>query len=131
LSKVYTAQEIEQIMSLMQSTLSLNEPTRINGETEDAEFGDFLEDPSPTPEEALINDDRRDKLMFYLNSCLTERERNVIISRFGLDNTSPMTLDEIGQMSNLSRERIRQIEAKALRKLRYAFARKKIKREDL
>lgn len=129
----YTAKEIERIMLLAQDILSLNAPVANNGEAQDGdtEFGDFIVDPSPTPEEEAIIANRREIIASYLQKYLTPRERKVIILRFGLESDKPMTLEEVGREYGITRERVRQIEAKAIRKLRFRFAKNKITWENI
>ena len=129
----YTAKEIERIMLLAQDILALNAPVANNGEAQDGdtEFGDFIVDPSPTPEEEAIIANRREIIASYLQKYLTPRERKVIILRFGLESDKPMTLEEVGREYGITRERVRQIEAKAIRKLRFRFARNKITWENI
>lgn len=128
----YTGKEIEQIMLLAQDVISLDTPVRGSDDTGyDTELGDFIEDPSPTPEEEAMVTSRRKAVANYLQEYLSPRERNVIILRFGLESGRPMTLEEIGKEYGISRERIRQVEAKAIRKLRFQFARNKITWENI
>lgn len=129
----YTGKEIEQIMLLAQDVISLNTPVTNKGDTQDVdtELGDFIEDPSPTPEAEAMITSRREAIASYLQEYLSPRERNVIILRFGLESGRPMALEEIGKEYGISRERIRQVEARALRKLRFQFARNKITWENI
>lgn len=129
--KVYTGKEIEQIMLLAQDVISLSTPITSNGEMQDTELGDFIEDPNPTPEEEALIADRREVIAGYLRKYLSPREQKVIISRFGLENGQPMTLEEVGREYGITRERARQVEAKALRKLRIQFAKNKITWENI
>ena len=134
MSKVYTGKDIEQIMLLARGVISLNEPLTNRGDSKhdmDIELGDTIEDPSPTPEEEMMTANRREIIASYLQRYLSFRERNVIVLRFGLKSGQPMTLEEIGRTYGISRERVRQIEAKALRKLRLQFARNKITWENI
>lgn len=129
----YTAKEIERIMLLAQDVISLNTPVANKGDAYemDTEFGEFIEDPSPTPEEEAMITNRREVIASYLQKYLSPRERKVIILRFGLESGRPMKLEEIGREYGITRERIRQIEAKALRKLRVQFAKNKITWENI
>lgn len=130
--RVYTAKDIEQIMILGQDVISLNAPVlnKDDPTEQNMEFGDFVEDESYRIDDELLAESRRNILARYLNKYLTERERTVIVDRFGLDDGHPKTLEEIASRSGITRERIRQIEAKALRKLRIRFITNNIKLED-
>lgn len=129
----YTAKEIEQIMLLAQDVISLNTPIINKGETQDIdmELGDAIEDPSPTPEEEAIIANRREVIASYIKKYLSPREQKVIILRFGLENGRPMTLNEVGRKYGVTRERVRQVEAKAIRKLRFQFAKNEITWENI
>ena len=127
----YTGKEIEQIMLLAQDVISLNTPITNKGEMQDTELGDFIEDPSPTPEEEAMITNRREVIASYLQKYLSPREQKVIILRFGLESGRPMTLEEVGREYGITRERVRQVEAKAIRKLRFQFAKNKITWENI
>ena len=129
----YTGKEIEQIMLLAQDVISLNTPIHngIDAQDMDTELGDLIKDPGPTPEEEVMITNRREVIARYLQKYLSPRERKVIILRFGLNGDRPMTFEEIGREYNITRERIRQVEAKALRKLRFQFAKNKITWENI
>jgi RNA polymerase primary sigma factor len=89
------------------------------GDADDTTFGDFIEDKSSSnPSDVTSFSLLKDKLGNVLTS-LTERERRVLELRFGIGDGSPRTLDEVGRQFRVTRERIRQIEAKALRKMRH------------
>ena len=97
------------------------------GEGGESQFGDFLEDTSvESPAEATGYTILKDKMNEVLTT-LTERERIVLIQRFGLLDGKPKTLEEVGIAFNVTRERIRQIEAKALRKMRHPIRSKQLK----
>ena len=109
------AEEVEQIRRTAQVPVSLEKPV---GDGEESEFGHFLEDDSePLPDEAAGLSLRNEALARVL-WLLTERERQVLELRYGLNGNSPATLDEVGRAFNVTRERIRQIENQSLKKLR-------------
>ena len=107
---------VRDIMKISQDPVSLETPI---GEEEDSHLGDFIQDNNvEVPADAATYTLLHEQLMDVL-STLTEREQKVLRLRFGLDDGRPRTLEEVGRQFNVSRERIRQIEAKALRKLRH------------
>jgi len=113
-----TVDEVEQIRRSAQTPVSLEKPV---GDEEESELGHFLTDESvPLPDEAAETALRREALRSILGK-LSERERQVLELRYGLDGKQPRTLDEVGRAFNVTRERIRQIEHQSLKKLR-AFA---------
>ena len=117
-------ERVQEIMKIAQEPVSLETPI---GEEEDSHLGDFIQDESiPTPVEAT-NQTLLHEQLDEVVSTLTEREQRVIKLRFGWDDGSPRTLEEVGKEFNVTRERIRQIEAKALRKLRHPNRSRKLK----
>ena len=119
-----TADKVREIMKIAQDPVSLETPI---GEEEDSHLGDFVEDnDSPAPSESASYSLLREQLCNILHT-LTSREEQVIKLRFGLDDGRPRTLEEVGRQFNITRERIRQIEAKALRKLRHPSRSKTLK----
>ena len=107
---------VREIMKISQDPVSLEIPI---GEEEDSHLGDFIQDNNvEVPADAATYTLLHEQLMDVL-STLTEREQKVLRLRFGLDDGRPRTLEEVGRQFNVTRERIRQIEAKALRKLRH------------
>ena len=111
-----TADKVREIMKIAQDPVSLETPI---GEEEDSHLGDFVEDnDSPAPSDSASYSLLREQLCNILHT-LTPREEQVIKLRFGLEDGRPRTLEEVGRKFNITRERIRQIEAKALRKLRH------------
>ena len=107
---------VREIMKISQDPVSLETPI---GEEEDSHLGDFIQDNNvEVPADAATYTLLHEQLMDVL-STLTEREQKVLRLRFGLDDGRPRTLEEVGRQFNVTRERIRQIEAKALRKLRH------------
>ena len=117
-------ERVQEIMKIAQEPVSLETPI---GEEEDSHLGDFIQDESiPTPVEAT-NQTLLHEQLDEVVSTLTEREQRVIKLRFGWDDGRPRTLEEDGKEFNVTRERIRQIEAKALRKLRHPNRSRKLK----
>jgi RNA polymerase primary sigma factor len=118
-----TVEKVEEIYRISQDTTSLATPV---GDDEDSFLGDFIEDlTQPSPYEETSKELLRESIEEVLDS-LDEREAKVLSLRFGLMGETPKTLEEVGKIFNVTRERIRQIEAKALRKLRHPSRRKKL-----
>lgn len=117
-------ERVREIMKIAQEPVSLETPI---GEEEDSHLGDFIEDQdAPAPAEAASFLMLKEQLEDVLDT-LTAREEKVLRLRFGLDDGRSRTLEEVGQVFGVTRERIRQIEAKALRKLRHPSRSKKLK----
>ena len=119
-----TAERVREIQKIAQEPVSLETPI---GVEEDSHLGDFIED-----QDAVAPDDAASYILLQeqiedVFTCLTDREQQVLILRFGLKDGKPRTLEEVGQHFNVTRERIRQIEGKALTKLRNRGKRDKIK----
>ncbi len=116
--------KVREVIKIAQEPVSLETPI---GEEDDSHLGDFVKDErSMSPEEFTIHELLKDEISSVLLT-LTEREEQVLRLRFGLDDGSCKTLEEVGQMFGVTRERIRQIEAKALRKLRHPSRSRKLK----
>jgi RNA polymerase primary sigma factor len=117
-------EKVRKILKIAKEPISLETPL---GEEEDSRLGDFIEDKKiAPPREATVNQDLREQTKNVL-STLTPRQEKIVRMRFGIEEKADHTLDEVGQDYNLTRERIRQIEAKALRKLRHPSRSKKLK----
>ena len=117
-------EKVREIIKVAQETVSLETPI---GEEEDSHLGDFIpDDDAPAPAEVAAFTLLKEQLMEVLDT-LTPREEKVLRLRFGLDDGKARTLEEVGREFNVTRERIRQIEAKALRKLRHPSRSKKLK----
>ncbi len=117
-------ERVREIMRVAQEPVSLETPI---GEEEDSHLGDFIpDDDAPAPADAASHTLLKEQLGEVLAS-LTEREAKVLRLRFGLEDGRPRTLEEVGKEFDVTRERIRQIEAKALRKLRHPSRSKKLK----
>ena len=117
-------ERVREIQKISQEPVSLETPI---GEEEDSHLGDFIQDDNvPVPAEAAASTLLKEQLVEVL-STLTDREQKVLRLRFGLDDGRARTLEEVGKEFNVTRERIRQIEAKALRKLRHPSRSRKLK----
>ena len=117
-------EKVREIMKISQEPVSLETPI---GEEEDSHLGDFIQDDNiPVPADAatfmLLREQHHEAL-----GTLTEREQKVLRLRFGLDDGRARTLEEVGKEFDVTRERLRQIEAKALRKLRHPKRSRKLK----
>jgi RNA polymerase primary sigma factor len=119
-----SVEKVRDIYKISQEPVSLETPI---GEEDDSHLGDFIKDErNVSPEEYATNEMLKDEISEVLLT-LTEREEKVIRLRFGLEDGKSRTLEEVGQMFGVTRERIRQIEAKALRKLRHPSRSRKLK----
>ena len=117
-------ERVREIQKIAQDPVSLETPI---GEEEDSHLGDFIEDEgSATPSDAVAYTMLKEQLLGVLDT-LTPREEKVLRLRYGIDDGRPRTLEEVGKEFNVTRERIRQIEAKALRKLRHPSRSKRLK----
>ena len=119
-----TVDKVREILKIAQEPVSLETPI---GEEEDSHLGDFIpDDEAPAPADAAAFSMLKEQLVYVLGT-LTEREQKVLKLRFGLEDGRARTLEEVGKTFDVTRERIRQIEAKALRKLRHPTRSKKLK----
>ena len=119
-----SVERVREIQKIAQDPVSLETPI---GEEEDSHLGDFIEDTGAlSPSDVAESNMLKEQLIQVLNT-LTPREEKVLRLRYGLDDSHPRTLEEVGKEFNVTRERIRQIEAKALRKLRHPNRLKKLK----
>lgn len=119
-----SVERVREILKISQEPVSLETPI---GEEEDSHLGDFIQDDNvPVPADAAAFTLLKEQLVEVLNT-LTDREQKVLRLRFGLDDGRARTLEEVGKEFNVTRERIRQIEAKALRKLRHPSRSRKLK----
>jgi RNA polymerase primary sigma factor len=118
------ADKVRKVQKIAKEPISLETPV---GDEEDSTLGDFIEDTNALmPLDAAVNANLRDGITQVLAS-LTPREERVLRMRFGLGMSTDHTLEEVGQQFNVTRERIRQIEAKALKKLRHPSRARTIK----
>jgi RNA polymerase primary sigma factor len=119
-----TEEKVREILKIAQEPVSLETPI---GEEDDSHLGDFIPDEEvQAPADAAAFSMLKEQLIEVLDT-LTEREQKVLILRFGLEDGRARTLEEVGRRFDVTRERIRQIEAKALRKLRHPSRSKKLK----
>ncbi len=119
-----TEDRVHEIIKIAQDPVSLETPI---GEEEDSHLGDFIEDEkTTTPSDSVAFTMLKEQLLNVLDT-LTPREQKVLRLRYGIDDGKSRTLEEVGRVFNVTRERIRQIEAKALRKLRHPSRSKKLK----
>jgi RNA polymerase primary sigma factor len=119
-----SSDRVREILKLSQMPISLEMPI---GEEEDSHLGDFIEDRATLPPADVASQELLKAQLNRILSELTDRERRVILLRFGLEDGRARTLEEVGKEFNVTRERIRQIEAKALRKLRHPSRSRKLK----
>ncbi len=115
--------KVREIQKVSQEPTSLETPV---GDEEDSHLGDFISDPGPTPYDQTSRQLLKEHMEEVL-ATLSDREKRVLILRFGLEDGRPRTLEEVGAQFGVTRERIRQIEAKALRKLRHPSRSKKLR----
>lgn len=119
-----SVEKVKSVLKIMQDPISLSTPI---GEDEDSNLEDFIEDKNgPNPTTAAVDFLRKQEVADVL-ATLSEREAKIISLRFGIDSGYPRTLEEVGKMFNVTRERVRQIEAKAIRKLRHPSRTKMLK----
>ena len=118
------SEKVREVLKLSKIPLSLEAPI---GEEGDSELGDFVEDRTTLPPAEAASRELLKAQLIKVLSELSDRERRVLLLRFGLEDDRPRTLEEVGKEFNLTRERIRQIEAKALRKLRHPSRSRKLK----
>ena len=119
-----SVEKVKSVLKIMQDPISLSTPI---GEDEDSNLEDFIEDKSgPNPTTSVVDLLRKQEVADVL-ATLSEREAKIISLRFGIDSGYPRTLEEVGKMFNVTRERVRQIEAKAIRKLRHPSRTKMLK----
>lgn len=126
--KKLTEKDIAFMQILMQDVVSLNSFT---SEAEDTELGDLIPDDAPNVLEVAESESTRKFLEAKMKQWLSPREAMILLLRFGFKDNTPKTLHQIGQMFNLTRERIRQIEKQAIRKLKRKFELENLKVEDI
>lgn len=132
MSKVWTAKDVEYLQVIAQDVISLSsivgDPER---EEPDGELGDFIQDNGPTPEELAVIASTRDALLQIIETILSPREEKVIRMRYGFETGEYMTLEEVGKVFGLTRERICQVEASAIDKIKKELEKLNIKEGDI
>ncbi len=118
-----TVEKIKEVMQVVRSTQSLDMPI---GEKQENSLKDVIEDTSILSPDDIVEGIKRHEMIYAWLEKLTENEKNVVILRFGLEDGDPMTLEKIGEEFGVTRERIRQIESSALKKLRYIITRESL-----
>ncbi|NOY54029.1 MAG: sigma-70 family RNA polymerase sigma factor [Deltaproteobacteria bacterium] len=118
-----TVEKIKEVMQVVRSTQSLDMPI---GEKQENSLKDVIEDTSILSPDDIVEGIKRHEMISVWLEKLTENEKNVVILRFGLEDGDPMTLEKIGEEFGVTRERIRQIESSALKKLRYIITRESL-----
>lgn len=131
MAEVWTREKVEEALLLMQDTVSLNTPIGTDERGGETELEFLIEDTSPSPEELAIQEQTGQKLREYMAKYLKVKELEVLERRFGLNDNVCMTLEEIGQEFGITRERVRQLEERGLRRLRQIFLQKNITMEDI
>ena len=128
----WTPEKVIKIQQIMQDVISLDAPVANKEDEGDTEIGDLIEDTeSPSAEELMIIDDRHRFLLEVMYKCLSPREIKIMCMRYGFYDGEPKTLEEIGITFNVTRERIRQIENNALRRLKGYMTRNRIRSTDI
>lgn len=117
----------EELIGLLHNILSMASLNRYVGEDEDSELGDFVVDEVSSTVEEMVEEKEMKRILNDVLETITEREEKIIRLRFGLDDGKERTLEQVGNVFGVTRERIRQIEAKALRKLRHPTRSKKLR----
>lgn len=128
----WTPEKVIEIQQIMEDVVSLNAPVANKEGDGETEIGDLIEDTeSPSAEELMIRDDRHRFLLEIMCKSLSPREIKVMCMRYGFYDGEPKTLEEIGVTFNVTRERIRQIENHALRRLKGYMIRNGIRSTDI
>ncbi len=117
----WRVEDVERVSSIVTNPTSLDASI---GEDDDSCLGDFVQDENAADADTIITNYELTEILRTLMGPLTEREKGVLVYRFGLDGAAPLTLEEVGEIYGVTRERIRQLEAKAIRKIRYSRKRR-------
>lgn len=117
----WRVEDVERVSSIVTNPTSLDASI---GEDDDSSLGDFVPDENAADADTIITNYELTEILRTLMGPLTEREKGVLVYRFGLDGAAPLTLEEVGEIYGVTRERIRQLEAKAIRKIKYSRKRR-------
>lgn len=117
----WRVEDVERVSSIVTNPTSLDASI---GEDDDSSLGDFVQDENAADADTIITNYELTEILRTLMGPLTEREKGILVYRFGLDGAAPLTLEEVGEIYGVTRERIRQLEAKAIRKIRYSRKRR-------
>lgn len=117
----WRVEDVERVSSIVINPTSLDASI---GEDDDSSLGDFVQDENAADADTIITNYELTEILRTLMGPLTEREKGVLVYRFGLDGAAPLTLEEVGEIYGVTRERIRQLEAKAIREIRYSRKRR-------
>lgn len=117
----WRVEDVERVSSIVTNPTSLDASI---GEDDDSSLGDFVQDENAADADTIITNYELTEILRTLMGPLTEREKGVLVYRFGLDGAAPLTLEEVGEIYGVTRERIRQLEAKAIRKIKYSRKRR-------
>lgn len=117
----WRVEDVERVSSIVTNPTSLDASI---GEDDDSSLGDFVQNENAADADTIITNYELTEILRTLMGPLTEREKGVLVYRFGLDGAAPLTLEEVGEIYGVTRERIRQLEAKAIRKIRYSRKRR-------
>ena len=117
----WRVEDVERVSSIVTNPTSLDASIE---EDDDSSLGDFVQDENAADADTIITNYELTEILRTLMGPLTEREKGVLVYRFGLDGAAPLTLEEVGEIYGVTRERIRRLEAKAIRKIRYSRKRR-------
>ena len=131
MSKVWTAKDVEYLQVIAQDVISLNTLIGNPEDGNECELGDMVLDPRPGPEDRAISDSTKELLLKIIKKTLSPREEKVIRMRYGFETGNSMTLDEVGKKYGVTRERIRQVEACAIDKIKKKLEKLNIKEGDI
>lgn len=131
MSKVWTAKDVEYLQAIAQDVISLNTLIGNPEDGNECELGDFIEDTSPGFEGLILSNSTRKFLLQIIETTLSPREEKVIRMRYGFETGEYMTFNEVSKRFNVSRQRIQQIENRALAKIKKKLEKLNIKEGDI